>query len=270
MIIDADTHISPTGEDSMAITIDELLRRMDRAGVDKALTWLRPPYMREIGASNAYVYQATQRHPERILGFGWADPRLGVDRAKEAVKRCVEDYGFYGVKLNGAQNSYYIDDPQLSLPVVEEIAKTGKPLAFHVGTDAFEATHPFRVAKIARMFPEVQILMVHMGGVGYKDLSNAAIEMAQECPNLTLIGSAVRAVAVLKAVKTLGAQRVCFGSDTPFGLMHVEVAKYNALLTGEVTPAEQQAVMGGNIARIMGLDAAWGQSHPERNRGLGK
>jgi predicted TIM-barrel fold metal-dependent hydrolase len=256
MIIDADTHISPTGEDAWAITSDELLRRLDRAGVDRALAWLRPPYMREIDASNAYVYQAMQQHPDRILGFGWADPRLGIDKAKEAVKRCIDDYGFYGVKLNGAQNSYYIDDPKLSLPIVNEIAQTGKLLAFHVGTDAFEATHPFRVAKVARMFPEVQILVVHMGGVGYADLSNAAIEMAGECPNLTLIGSAVRAVAVLKAVKTLGAHRVCFGSDTPFALMHVEVAKYNALLEGEVTPAEQQMVMAGNIARLMGLDLA--------------
>lgn len=45
MIIDADVHISPFGENAYDITIDELLRRRDRAGVDKALTWLRPPYM---------------------------------------------------------------------------------------------------------------------------------------------------------------------------------------------------------------------------------
>jgi len=254
MIIDADTHISPTGEDAMAITVDDLLHRMDRAGVDKALTWLRPPYLREVDESNAYVHQAMQQHQDRILGFGCADPHLGLDKARDAVKRCIDDYGFYGVKLNGAQNSYYIDDPEVSLPIVEEIAKTGKLLAFHVGTDAFENTHPFRVAKIARMFPEVQILMVHMGGVGHADLSNAAIEMAQECPNLTLVGSAVRAVAVLKAVKTLGADRVCFGSDTPFALMHVEVAKYNALLDGEVTPEEKQMIMAGNLARLMGLN----------------
>jgi predicted TIM-barrel fold metal-dependent hydrolase len=254
MIIDADTHISPTGEDAMAITYDELLRRMDRAGVAEALTWLRPPYMREIAESNAYVYEAAQKHPDRILGFGWADPRLGLDKAKEAVRRCIYDYGFYGVKLNGAQNSFYIDHPDISLPVVEEIARTGKLLAFHVGTDAYETTHPFRVAKVARIFPEVQILMVHMGGVAHHDLSNAAIEIAQECPNLTLIGSAVRARAILKAVKTLGASRVCFGSDTPFELMHVEVAKYHALLDGEVTPEEKQRIMAGNIARLMGLD----------------
>jgi predicted TIM-barrel fold metal-dependent hydrolase len=253
MIIDADTHISPTGEDAMAITYGELLRRMDRAGVDKALTWLRPPYMREIAESNAYVYEATQQHPDRILGFGWADPHLGVERSKDDVKRCVYEYGFYGVKLNGAQNSFYIDDPVLSLPVVEEIAKTGKLLAFHVGTDAYEATHPFRVAKVARMFPELKILMAHMGGVAHHDLSNAAIEMAQECSNLFLIGSAVRARAVLKAIKTLGAGRVCFGSDTPFELMHVEVAKYQALLDGEVTEEEKQQVMGSTIACLMGL-----------------
>ena len=254
MIIDADTHISPTGEDAMAITIDDLLHRMDRAGVDKALTWLRPPYTRKIDESNAYVYQAVKQHPDRILGFGWADPRLGVDKAKDAVKKCVDEYGFYGVKLNGAQNSYYIDHPVLSLPVIEEVAKTGKLLAFHVGTDAYEQTHPFRVGKIAKLYPEVKILMVHMGGVAYADLSNAAIEIAQAHPNLTLIGSAVRAVAVLQAVKTLGATPVCFGSDTPFALMHVEVAKYHALLDGEVTPEEKQRIMAGNIARLMGLD----------------
>ena len=253
MIIDADVHISPTCEGGVAVTVDELLRRMDRAGVDKALTWLQPPYMREIAASNAYVHQAMQQHPDRILGFGWADPRLGVANAIAMARQCIYEYGFYGVKLNGAQNSFFIDDPILSLPVIEEIARSGKLLAFHVGTDAYEQTHPFRVAKIARQYPEMQILMVHMGGVAHHDLSNAAIEIAQECPNLTLIGSTVRATAILKAIKTLGAKRVCFGSDTPFALMHVEVAKYHALLDGEVSAEQKHDVMAGNIARLMRL-----------------
>lgn len=257
MIIDADTHISPTGEDRFAITAAELIRRMDRAGVDKALAWLRPPYRREIDESNAYVYQATRQYPGRILGFGWADPRLGLDKAREAVKRCIEDYYFYGVKLNGAQNSYYVDDPMISLPLIEEIARyEGKLLAFHVGADAFETTHPFRVAKIAGMFPDLAILMVHMGGVGHADLTNATIEVAQEHPNLTLIGSSVRDIAILKAIKVLGARRVCFGSDTPFALMHVEVAKYGALLEGEVTAEEKQMIMAGNIARLLKLEGA--------------
>jgi len=253
MIIDADCHISPTPEGGVSVDIDELLRRMDRAGVDKALTWLQPPYRREIDDANAYVYEATKRHPDRILGFGWADPNLGVQQAVSAARRFVQEYGFYGVKLNGAQNSFYIDDRDLSMPVIEEVARLGSRLAFHVGADAFEQTHPFRVAKIAANYPDLPILAVHMGGVGHADLTNAMIEFAQQYPNITLIGSAVREVAVLKAIHTLGASRVCFGSDTPFSLMHVEVAKYRALLEGEVTTKEKDLIMGGNIARLFGL-----------------
>ncbi len=253
MIIDADCHISPTPEGGNSIRVEELIGRMDRAGVERAVTWLQPPYMRDVAPGNAYVRQAAERFPERILPFGWADPNLGVGKAKDTARRCVEEYDFHGVKLNGAQNSFYIDDPRLSIPVIEEIARLGTILAFHVGADAFEQTHPFRVAKIAELFPELPILMVHMGGVGHADLTNAAIEFAQQCPNLTLVGSAVRTNAVLKAIRVLGAKRVCFGSDTPFEPMHVELARCRAMLDGEVSAEEKAQVTGGNIARLFGL-----------------
>lgn len=253
MIFDADTHISPTGEDAQAIPYAELLRRMDHAGVERALTWLRPPYMREISASNHYVHEAVRAHPDRLFGFGWADPHLGIETAKDEIRRCIEEYGFYGVKLNGAQNSFFIDDPRLSIPLIEEVARLGKPLAFHVGTDAYEFTHPFRVAKIAGMFPDLTILVVHMGGVGFADLSAATIEMAEQHPNLVLIGSAVRFENVYSAIRRLGAGRVCFGSDTPFGMMHVCVAAYRAMLQDDLTPSEYEDVMCGNISRALGI-----------------
>ncbi|MBZ0301716.1 MAG: amidohydrolase family protein, partial [Anaerolineae bacterium] len=171
MLIDADTHISPHDEGPTTITIDELLRRMDRSAVDKAVVWLKPPYMREVAPSNRYIYEAMQAHPDRILGFGWVDPWLGVDRMKDEVKRCVETYGFFGVKLNGAQNYFTIDDPVKSLPLIEAIAATGTIAAFHIGADAFDGTHPYRLGKIAGLFPDLRIFMIHMGGVGHHDLS---------------------------------------------------------------------------------------------------
>ena len=253
MLIDADVHISPTPQGGNSITIDELLRRMDRCGVDKAVTWLQPPYVRsEIDAGNAYVVRAMREHPDRILGFGWADPNLGVERAIEEARR-VLDQGCYGVKLNGAQNGYPIDDPRLAMPIIETIAGAGSVLALHVGADAYDYTHPARVARIARAFPELRILVIHMGGAAFHDLSAAAIAVAQEHPNLTLIGSAVRALPILTAIRGLGADRVCFGSDTPFELMHVELAKYHALLDGEISPEEKAGVMGGTIARVLRL-----------------
>jgi uncharacterized protein len=254
MIIDADCHITPV-QGGEGIQVEELIHRMDYGGIDKALTWLQPAYFPNVDAGNAQVYAATQQYPDRILGFGWVDPHFGLAAAKDQIKRCVDEYDFYGVKLNGAQNNFPIDSENMAIPLIEEIVKTGKILAFHIGTDAYENTHPFRLAKIARRFPESPILAVHMGGVAFHDLSAACIEAAQECPNITLIGSGVRAVNILKAIKILGADRVCFGSDTPFAMMHVELAMYAALLRDEVNPADQELVLGGNLAKLFGIGA---------------
>ena len=100
-IIDGDVHISPhPGTDR--IGADEALRRMDRAGVDKAICWLQPHYsIPEVEQSNAYIHQAMQQHPDRFLGFGWANPHLGIDKAKDTIRRCLYEYGMYGIKLNG-------------------------------------------------------------------------------------------------------------------------------------------------------------------------
>ena len=137
--------------------------------------------------------------------------------------------------------------------MIDAIAKAGSRLAFHIGSDAFEHTHPFRLAKIANRYPEIPILMVHMGGAGVPDLSDAAIEVTAEHPNITIIGSGIQATKILKAIKTLGAERVCFGSDTPFALMHVEVATYNAFLDSENSPEEKALIMGGNIVKLFGI-----------------
>lgn len=253
MIFDADVHISPRPTGGNSITIDELLRCMDKAGVEKALTWIQPPYWRYTEESNRYVYQATLDYPDRIVGFGWADPNCGLSYALDEARRCIEEYGFAGVKLNGAQNEFYIDDEKLALPIIDYVASARKVLAFHIGGDSPEHTHPFRLAKIARRYPDTTFLMVHMGGAHFHDFGNAAIEFAGQCPNITIIGSTIRSQPLLKAIKTLGAHRVCFGSDAPFELIHVEVAKYKALLDAELSKEDMDLVMAGNICRVLGV-----------------
>lgn len=252
MIVDADCHISPIREGNR-ISYETLLGKMDKYHVDKALIWLQPPYMREIAESNAYIYKAKKAHPDRFLGFGWADPNISPENAMEQAKKCLYDYDFYGVKLNGAQNEYCIDDEAKTFPILEEIAKAGKWVAFHCGADHYTRTHPYQIAKIAKRFPETPIFCIHMGGAGTPDLSRAAIEMAQECPNVSMIGSAISHTSVLRAIKVLGAERVCFGSDTPFQYMHVCLAMYNALLDEELSEEEKNLVMAGNMKRLFNL-----------------
>jgi len=252
MIIDADCHISSHKFDSLAITADELIEQMDRAGVGKALVWLKPPYDKDIVPENKAVYEATRKYPDRLLGFGWANPRLGRAVTLDTIKQCFEEYGFLGIKLNGAQDDYVIDDPDIGLPFIEKATQYAKPIAFHIGADFYENTHPYRLGHIASTFPEARFFMIHMGGAALPALDRSAIEVAVQNANITIIGSAVPAPAILRAIHALGVERLCFGSDMPFCFMHVELAKYRALLR-DFDEADQARVLGGNLACLLGL-----------------
>lgn len=251
MIIDADCHISSEKFDGTAIIAPELIEQMDRAGVDKALVWLRPTYNKEIDQENQAVSAAVQAFPERLLGFGWVNPRLGKTHVSSTITRCFEEYGLRGIKFNGAQDEYVIDDPAI-LECIEEAAQYAKPIAFHIGADLYENTHPYRLGHIAARFPEISFLMVHMGGAGLPSLHRAAIETARQYANITLIGSAINENPILTAINAIGPDRICFGSDMPFGLMHVRLAMYQAILRDH-SPADREKIMGGNIARILDL-----------------
>lgn len=254
MIVDADCHISSRRFDALALTADDLVARMDEAQVDKALVWLKPPYNKDIDPENRAVYEGAKKYHDRLIPFGWVNPLLGREKAFDTIARCFDEYGFHGIKLNGAQDDYVIDDEELVLPVIERIAEYGKVIAFHIGADFPENTHPFRLGRIAGRFPNTTFVMIHIGGAAFPSLDRAAIEVAQEHPNITTIGSAIHERAILKAIETLGADRVCFGSDMPFFLMHVRKAMYEALLGGR-SAEEHQNIMGGNILRVLGLKA---------------
>jgi uncharacterized protein len=252
MIVDADCHISSAHLDGIAITVDDLLARMDRSKVDKALIWLKPPYNKEIEPENRAVYQAMKAYPDRLFGFGWTNPRLGREAALKAIRQSFEEYGFYGIKFNGAQDDYVIDDEKLVMPYLEEAARYGKVLAFHIGADFYENTHPYRLGNIAARFPETRFLMIHMGGAGKPSLDRSAVETALKYPNITLIGSAIGENAIARAIQVLGPERICFGSDTPFAMMHVQLAMYRALLE-DFDQETCRKVLGENLLNLLDI-----------------
>ncbi|MCL2320347.1 MAG: amidohydrolase family protein, partial [Treponema sp.] len=114
--------------------------------------------------------------------------------------------------------------------------------------------HPFRLGKIAERFPELPILMVHMGGAAFADLSNACIEIAAKYRNITPIGSAIRDISILKGIQKLGCDRICFGSDTPFALMNASVVMYDAIMKwGKLSEENREKIMSANIKRVLKL-----------------
>ncbi len=252
MIIDADCHISArkTGVDNGA---DELLRQMDALGVDKAVCWPMVSYTHEIAGDNRAIYEGYKAHPDRIIPFGGANPRLGVDQSRDELKRCIEVYGVKGIKLNGARDGYFIDDPALSLPLVELIVAAGLVLAFHLGASDFEKTHPFRVAKISGLYPALPIVLVHMGGSSHPSMHDAVIDLAEKNPQWHLVDSECDYRKIHKALNVLGADRLCYGSDTPFCPMRYEWGIRHVVYQ-DLGEAEKAHVFGGNIARLLKID----------------
>jgi uncharacterized protein len=252
MIIDADCHLASRKWEGYELSAPELITEMDRAGVDKALVWLKPPYNKDIAPENRSVYEAQKTYPSRLLGFGWTNPKLGKQHCLDTIKQCFEEYGFYGIKFNGAQDGYVIDDKDMAMPFIETAAAYGKPVAFHIGADFYENTHPWRLGHIAARLPETTFLAVHMGGAAKPPLDRAMVEIAAQYPNIHLIGSAIPEHAIMRAIKALGADRLSYGSDTPFQMLHVQLAMYGALLR-DFTTGDRDKIMGGNLARLLGL-----------------
>jgi predicted TIM-barrel fold metal-dependent hydrolase len=249
MIIDADTHIS--GEEER-FSLEAHMEEMDRARVDKTLCWLSPHHYHDSQGEekgNRYVAEAFKKYPEKIIGFGWADPTFGLDHAKKMASQCIEEWGMKGVKMNGAQNNYYIDDPETGFPLAEHIARLGCMLAFHIGPDAYEKTHPYRAARIAKAFPETPILMVHMGMTD-PEMNKAVLDAARQCPNMYLVGSATHGPALIRGVETLGAERILFGSDRPFQKMAPILTMYQDSLKEKISQRDWNLIMGGNGVKL--------------------
>ena len=252
MVFDADVHVSTT--EINGLKAEEVLCEMDKARVDMANIWLMPPYLREIEDANRYVYKSAKAYPDRFVATGWLDPHFGQERSMAMLRQCVEVYGMKAVKMNGAQNNFYIDDESL-FPYFDYLQTHQCMLALHIGSDFYDFTHPTRAEKIAKAFPNLHILMVHMGGAGVPDLGKACIEVAKRCNNMTLVGSAISYLRVVEAIRTLGPQRVCFGSDTPFAMMNVERVAYEAFLPDVADDKGKALVMGGNAMKLWNVKA---------------
>ncbi|NLT73077.1 MAG: amidohydrolase [Chloroflexi bacterium] len=253
MRIDADCHLADPSNGT-GIGADELIRRLDEVNVDRAITWPMVSYTRDIAADNAAIYQAWRAHPERIISFGGVNPMLGLKVAQAELRCCIEEYGVWGVKLNGARDGYYVDDVRLALPLIEMIAEAGLVLAFHCGANDFERTHPYRIAKISAQFPDLRLMLVHMGGSGLPDIAEAVMDLASSHPNWYLIDSEVEYRKIHRALAQVGPERICYGSDTPFCPMRFEWG-LRQVVYQDLEPAEREMVFGGNIARMLGIRA---------------
>jgi uncharacterized protein len=104
-------------------------------------------------------------YPDRLLGFMSLHPYDAV--SLDELERCRTDLGLVGVKLGPNYQNFDPLDPR-ALAIYDQAQKHGLPLMLHQGTsptrDApIRYAHPLHVDEIAMRYPDLKIVMAHLG-----------------------------------------------------------------------------------------------------------
>lgn len=243
MILDAYNNIWNAGQNSDYLTaesysVEMMLSDMDKAGVDRAVACSLGQMI-----DNGYTAAVAARHPDRIVAFGQVNARDADAAAK--VARDFEAHGFKGLKLHPVMHGYHVVDHGLLDPIFEVCRKYGILVLFNALDDAF--IHPLGIEEIARGFPEVPVLIAHMGTVWNV---MEAILVARRNANIYLETSSTQLIEVRMAYRELGPGKIVMGTDWPGSDFELERLKMAKAIPD---PAHRALVEGGTLARLLGL-----------------
>jgi hypothetical protein len=208
-IFDTHTHLGAARHSGRFHSEEHLLTAMDRAGVDRALAFPFP-VVEDYRAMHDEVARAVRRHPDRLAGAASFHPFLPPGEFEEEVRRCAEELGFVGLKL---QPQYQPLNPisERSDFYFAAAVRHRLPVICHTGTGA-----PFALPSLfimpARKFPELRLVLAHCGGAIYYA---EAIVAAACCPNVYLELSSLMPHHVREVLGYVASDRLMIGSDLP-------------------------------------------------------
>ena len=253
VIIDGHTHFAGPEKGLPPNSVEELLSVMDANGIDAVVT---TPPLSSIGAdrkydeANAFISEAMKKAPNKIFGFIRVNPHF-LEHALSSIQDGVKHKGFKGIKLHPRNEAFPINSEELVFPIAELASKLKVPLLFHTGDpDTCGFAQPTLVGDLADTYPEVTIIVGHMGKRLYED----AILVARWFDNIILETSFHTPREIGRAVERVGADRVVYGSDMPFGIPEISIMSVRLC---KISEKEKELILGLNMARILGIKGSW-------------
>lgn len=235
--IDAHSHVGYFGGWSdVGITPEELISQMKEYNIEKTIVSTFP--IKE-------SIEAVDKYPDKLIGAAWVNP-MDTD-AVAVIRNAVENHGFKAIKLHPLCQAYLPND-ECVFPIVEVAEKLGIPLMIHTGHPPFSL--PWSVGQLAELYPNVKIVMIHMGH-GNGMYVQSAIDMAKKYPNLYLETSGMPMhTKIREAYRTVGADRVMWGLDAPFHHPTVEIQR--TIVSG-LDDKELEDVFYNNAKKLLGI-----------------
>lgn len=238
-IVDAHVHLGRDA-DGHELGAEALLADLDRRGIGAAVCFPAndPGDDGQFSLANWVVARAAADARGRIIPFCRVDPRR--PGAEEAMARAGRE-GARGLKLHPVAQRFRPEDPAVVL-VVRAAAARGWPVLIHAGFGARALAEP--IGMLADAAPGATLILAH-GGRGD---ARALARLAGTRPRIMFDTS----LAALPDLVALPPDRLCFGSDRPYGehasALHLVGAA--ARLAGW-SDAEFRGVLAGNLRRVL-------------------
>lgn len=237
--------------------VDNLLREMDRHGIERSLLlgwyWEKAESCAE---QNIFLGQCVRAHPDRLMAFGSLQPRAGQWPALAEMHR-VRDYGLIGIgELSPHAQGYAIDDP-VFLEILQLASDWRLPVNFHV-TDPETKAYPGRVetplpefAALARDFPRVDFILSHWGGL--LPLRDASVHTLSNLYYDTAASPLMYDTSIWERFRAVvPAEKILWGSDFPLNLYPrqeggVEMGRFLAESRAAGAGVD---ILGGNAVKL--------------------
>ena len=283
MIVDFHAHTFPDGIAAAAVgklqaaahirpfsdgTVGGLSARIRAAGIDCAVNLPVATSPRQVPQINDTAARINQRTAETgVLSFGAMHPDFADYRAELGR---VADLGIQGIKLHPPYQGADFDDIRY-LRILDRAGELGLVALTHAGLDiglpGVDRASPAMIRRAVRAVGPVKLVCAHMGGWRQWDAAeellpdtgvylDASFALGRITPNGDGYPQAetelplMRREQFVRIVRAFGAERILFGTDSPWG-GHADAL----LLLRELpfTDEEKNAVLGGNAARLLCL-----------------
>jgi predicted TIM-barrel fold metal-dependent hydrolase len=246
VIIDAHTHLFERFEHLRGLPVDRMIEVFDGAGVDRAVVFTLGGLFRDPERTNEEIAEAAARFPDRLIPFATVNPRDG-QRALDELERAVTQLGHRGVKLHPWNQSFFANS-EAALEVARAGEALGVPFLLHSGTPPTSA--PLQIAEMARVAPGTTFILGHMG---LPDMWREAIIAADRYPNILLETCGAPTLAIRLAIERLGAERVVYGSDLPFGWPQNLQFQLSKIRDIGLAAEDERKVLGATMAQLLGI-----------------
>ncbi len=220
MIIDTHVHIGNML--NFVMTEEDVLYSMDTYGIDHSIVssinaaefdhdLRRVPQKLQHSQLNCLreVVDFAKHNPTRISAAVWVRPY--GEKADYDLYKAINDDRKYikAIKFHPFHSTVPFDAKEME-PFIEMAQHYGLPAVVHTGGS--DAASCSRVYQMAKRFPKVRFVMVHMGlGTDNRE----AIELISRLPNLYGDTTWVPLSSTLSLIRTAGIGKVLFGSDNP-------------------------------------------------------